>query len=211
MSDQTDDDLEGLLDQVDEGAVVDTKELPNAVAVSSGGTVVPLHAVTGANIKRGPGRPKKVNPKPTVDDLSYHAEISRQRQVYVDTDTLVRTAVSRQEAVDTLQNVKEQVAREAASLSFTKNEEEKYGRDTSQISSRRIAALRDIAHIELEIRKLGVSMIDLRSERFTKIFKFFLQNIREAASKVMSTEQLDLFVNQLETQLDGWEDKAQNL
>ncbi len=212
MSNQDDDVIDGEESQESEESSELTMEAnKSVVAVSSGGTVVPLHAATGANIKRGPGRPKKVGAKPTVDDLAYHAEMSVQRARYIDTDPLVKVAVSRQEAIDTLQQVKEQVAREAASLLFSKTEEEKYGRDTSQMSSRRIAALREIASIELEIKKLGVTMIDLKSERFTRIFKFFLANIREAASKVMSTEQLDLFVNQLETQLDGWEDKAQNL
>lgn len=198
-------------DQVVGELTMENSEAKNVLAVSAGGTVVPLHAATGANIKRGPGRPKKVGAKPTVDDLVYHAEMAEQRARFVESDPLVKTAVSRQEAIDTLQQVKEQVAREAASLQFAKNEEEKYGRDTSQMSSRRIAALREIANIELEIKKLGVTMIDLKGERFQKIFRFFLETVRESASGTLSPEQVDLLFNRLGTKLEGWEEKAQSL
>lgn len=214
MSDQNDDDLdiEGLLDLATSD-VVAPMEHKEAVAVSTGGTLIPLHAATssGVTIKRGPGRPKKVAPKPTVDDLTYHAETAKHRQVFIDTDPLVQTAVNRVEAIDTLQHVKEHVAREAASLQFTKQEEEKYGRDTSQISSRRITALREIASIELEIKKLGVTMIDLKGERFQKIFKFFLETVRESALATLPSEQVDLLFNLLGTKLEGWEEKAQAL
>jgi hypothetical protein len=209
MSDENDD-LEDILEQAT-GDAVAIQAPKNAVAVASDGNVVPLHAATGANIKRGPGRPKKINPKPTVDDLTYHAETAKQRQAFIDTDPLVQTAISRTEAIDTLQRVKEQVAREAASLQFAKIEEEKYGRDTSQMSSRRIAALREIASIELEIKKLGVTMIDLKGERFQKIFQFFLETVHEAAAATLTPEQVDLLLNRLGTKLEGWEEKAQSL
>lgn len=173
--------------------------------------VVPLHAATGNGIKRGPGRPKKINAKPTTDDLLYHAEMARAKAAYIEADPLVQSTRNRQEAQETLHRVKEEVAKEAASLSFAKIEEEKYGRDTSQMSSRRIAALREIASIELEIKKLGATMIDLRSERFQRIFQSIIETIRETASEVLNTEQADLFFNRLGTKLEGWEERAQHL
>ncbi len=178
--------------------------------VAVNGTVVPIHAAT-APIKRGPGRPKKINPKPTTDDLVYHAEMMRQKTAFIENDPLVKSSSARQEAVETLQRVKEEIARESAALHFQRIEEEKYGKDTSQMSSRRIAALREVAHLELEIRRLGATMIDLKSERFQKIFAFFLETVRESASEVLSPEQVDLLFNRLETKLDGWEEKAQVL
>jgi hypothetical protein len=193
------------------------EEAPEAVPAPSqrplaavNGTVVPIHAAT-APIKRGPGRPKKINPKPTTDDLIYHAEMMRQKTAFIENDPLVKSSSARQEAVETLQRVKEEIARESAALHFQRIEEEKYGKDTSQMSSRRIAALREVAHLELEIRRLGATMIDLKGERFQKIFAFFLETIRESAGEVFSPEQVDLLFNRLETKLDGWEEKAQGL
>lgn len=216
MSDEKDDDLEGLFDEDAEEAaseeakpevVADEKVIKQVV-----GTVVPLHAATGGDgLKRGRGRPKKINPKPTTQDLLYHAEMIRQKTAFIDADPLVQSTRNRQEALEVLHRVKEEVAREAAALHFDRIEEEKYGKDTSQMSSRRIAALREIASLELEIKKLGVTMIDLKGERFQKIFLFLLQTIREAAEEILPPEQLNVLFNRLETSLDGWEERAQEL
>lgn len=197
-------------DKVTEAPSVEVIESPRPLAVASG-TVVPIHAATGNGIKRGPGRPKKINAKPTNDDLIYHAEMLRQKLAYINSDPLVKSSDARQEAVETLQLVKTEIARESAALAFQCTEESKYGKDTSQMSSRRIAALREVANLELEIRRLGATMIDLKSERFQKIFAFFLETVRESASEVLSPEQVDLLFNRLETKLDGWEEKAQAL
>lgn len=179
--------------------------------IGSIAAVVPLHAATGNGIKRGRGRPKKINPKPTTDDLLYHAEMIRQKTGFVDADSLVKSSGNRKEAIETLHLVKEEIAREAAALLFDRVEAEKYGRDTSQMSSRRIAALRDVANLELEIRKLGASSIDLKGERFQKVFLFLLQTLREAAQEVLPPEQLNVLFNRLETKLEDWEDRAQEL
>lgn len=174
------------------------------------GTVVPIHAATGP-IKRGPGRPKKIRTEPTRDDLIYHAEMIRQKTAFINADPLVRSAGERQESIEVLQRVKEEIARESAALHFQRLEEEKYGKDTSQMSSRRISALRELVNLELEIRRLGATMIDLKSERFQKIFAFFLDTVKSSASEVFSPEMTDLLFNRLETKLEGWEEQAQNL
>jgi len=208
MSDDNDDLIDSEETKPAEQSATSASQRPLAVA---SGQVVPIHAATGQGIKRGPGRPKKINPKPTNDDLIYHAEMIRQKTAFIEADPLVKSSASRQEAVETLQRVKEEVAREAAALHFQRIEEEKYGKDTSQISSRRITALREVANLELEIRRLGATMIDLKSERFQKIFKFFLETVRESATETLSPEQVDLLFNRLGSLLEGWEEKAQAL
>jgi hypothetical protein len=174
------------------------------------GTVVPIHAATG-KIKRGPGRPKKIRTEPTRDDLIYHAEMMRQKTAFIDADPLVKSSSERQEAIETLQRVKTEIAKESAALHFQRIEEEKYGKDTSQMSSRRIAALREVAHLELEIRRLGETMIDLKGEKFQKIFALLLETVKSAAEEVLSPEMIGLLFNRLETKLEGWEEKAQSL
>jgi len=180
------------------------------IAGMNGGIIVPLHAVN-LPVKRGPGRPRKVGKKPTTDDLIYHAEMMRQKEAFILKDELVKATSSRLETLETLQAVKSQIAREAAALLFARMELEKHGKDTTQISSRRIASLREITSIEMEIKRLGVTIIDLKSERFQKIFTFFLTTVKDSAVEVMSPELVDLLFNRLETKLEGWEEKAQNL
>ena len=176
------------------------------------GLPLPLHSATGSlAVRRRVGRPKKINPRPTFEDLEYHEETLKRKNDFIQQDSLVASAASGQSTIEVLQRIKTELAREAAALLFARNEEEKYGRDTSQISSRRIAALREIASLETEIRNMGSTVIDLRGEQFQKIFAFFLENLKEVASAVMSTEQGNLFFNRLETQFEDWEERAQNL
>jgi hypothetical protein len=173
-------------------------------------SVVPLHAAT-APAKRGRGRPKKINPKPSADDLVYHAEMQRQQIDYVNEDAIVKAAQDHRDSPEMLHLLKERIARAAATLEFRRIETEKYGKDSAQTISRQIAALKEIANIELEIRKLGAQVLDLKGEQFQKIFELFIGKIRDVASAVFTTEQFDLFFNRLETALDGWEEEAQDI
>jgi hypothetical protein len=113
------------------------------------------------------------------------------------------------DGADLLRKLRSEIAKEAAALHFQRIENEKFGKDTSQTSTRRIDALTKIAHIELEIAKLGPSTIDVRSDKFQKVIKLFLDNIKEVASEILTPETLDLFFNTLGTKMDHWEDKAE--
>lgn len=172
--------------------------------------VVPVHDATGP-IKRGRGRPRVINPKPTVDDLAYHAEMQVRRAEFIDTDPIVTSIQGNRESTERLQKLQLEIAREAASLHFSRIDIEKYGKDSTQVSSRRIAALKDVASIELEIKKIGQAAIDLKGERFQKVFGFLIDSLKEAASEVFDSEQVDMLFNRLLTKLDGWEDRAQDL
>lgn len=175
------------------------------------GLPLPIHAVPGGGVKRRPGRPKKINPRPTIEDLEYHEATLRRKAAFIQDDSLVKAASTGHTSVEVLQHIKAEIARESAALLFARNEEEKYGRDTSQISSRRISALREIASLETEIRNLGATVIDLRSEQFQKVISYFLECIRDVATDTLSTEQVNLFFNRLETKLEDWEERAQSL
>lgn len=191
-------------DQVDTEKAEDPQEFDRVRGVAA---VVPLHAVTGG-IKRGRGRPRKVEPKPIASDLAYHAEMSERKARFIDTDAMVAASKDRRESIEFLQQVKKEIALESAALHFQRIEHEKFGKDVTQISRNRIAALREVASIELEIKKLGVDAIDLKSEKFQKIFRLLLEKLNEAASEVLTRQQCDLLFNRLETSLSGWEEEA---
>jgi hypothetical protein len=172
---------------------------------------LPYHAVGGSLVKRSRGRPKKLVPRPTFDDLEYHAEVIKRKEAYLQEDPLVRVAEDRMSTIEVLQRIKVELAKESASLLFSRQEHDKYGKDTSQMSTRRIAALREIASLEMEIRDLGAAVIDLKSEQFQKIFKYLLECIGEVAVETFPLEKVDIFLNRLQTKLNGWEEIAQNL
>lgn len=161
------------------------------------------------NIPGGPKR--KVAPRPGIDDLEYHREMTVLKTKFIMADALVEASSSTKDPIAILKLVKAELAREAADLLFTRIEAEKYGRDTSQISSKRIAALKEIAGLELEIKKMGVNLIDVHGEQFQRIFKYFLECIQEIAQETLTPEQADLFFNRLGSKLENWEEVAQGL
>jgi len=194
-------------------AIVSYNELASAGRVVQ---LLPVHTApyTGKNsltVKRGPGRPRKAERMPTTTDLEYHAEMTETKARFIDADPVVNATSRLTDPMDVLRVVKLEVAKETAALHFQRIENEKHGRDTSQISTRRIDALKKIADIELEMRKLGADVINVRSEKFQRIFKLWLDTIREIAEQTMTPEQINLFFNHFETAMDGWEDKASDV
>lgn len=211
-------------------------ELTEGEKTLQAANVVPFHAATshsprnkvdmrpGAVLKRreeaearakgstrSRGRPKKVEKKPDVEDLQYHQETIERQVGFVDTDAVVTATVDRKDSAEVLHLLKTRIARAAASLEFQRVEMMKYGKDTGQVTSRQIAALKEIATIELKIRELGAQMIDLRSEPVQKVFGLFISKLQEAAKGILPEAQFDLLFNKLETELDGWEDEAESL
>ena len=123
---------------------------------------LPLHAVgrdaDGAPlvVKRRPGRPRVVRPQPAADEADYVRQVNEARAAHVDADVLVGTLRGRADADQVLGAVIEGLARESASLAWEITQGRQAGRDTSQLSSRRIDGLQKIALLELGRRKLGL-------------------------------------------------------
>lgn len=190
----------------DDEDVVENPELDNVRHL------LPVHAApnTGKNplvVKRGRGRPRKVERMPTTSDLEYHAAMSEEKQRFIDQDPIVLAARSK-DAATLLRVLLAEMAKESAALHFQRIENEKYGKDTAQVSSRRVETLNKIASIQFELKKLGADVIDLHGERFQRVFAFWIESLKEVAKDVLTPEQCDLFFNRLATTLEGWEDRA---
>jgi len=174
--------------------------IPEKIAAASGG-----HAV-GTKTKP-PG--SRFN-KPTKEDLEYYASTLEERRQFVADDPVVRVAAGKDPIV-LLATLKGEVAREAAALGYQRLLNEQMGKDITAISSRRIDALKKMADIEMEMRKIGFEQVDVRGEKFQKIFKLWIETIKVVAEQVLNSEQLDLFFNRLTTEMDNWEEKAEEL
>lgn len=160
-------------------------------------------------VKRGRGRPRKVETMLTRDALEYHAEISQLKGRYVEEDPIVQAIDAGASPSAVLQHIKAGVAREAASLAFERIETEKRGRDTSMISSRRIDALKKIAEIELKLRELEAENINLSGENTQKLFSLWADWMREVGLEVMPPEMLDLFSSKFAAKMETWEEEAE--
>lgn len=167
---------------------------------------LPAHAVNGKKAMRG--RPRTVERAPSLVDLQYHAEIAAQKIDFIERDPVVQSSVRRESPVGTLRTIKTEIAKEAAALHFQRIENEKYGKDTSQISVRRVDALSKVVAVELELKKLDGDFLDLRSEKFQRVFKYLIQTIEEVAKETLTPEMIDLFFNRLGSRMEGWEERA---
>jgi hypothetical protein len=148
--------------------------------------------------------------KPTKEDLAYYEETAEERKKFIEEDAVVKSAEGK-DPLALLSTLKTQVAREAAALVYQRVQHEMMGRDITQIAGRRIDALKKIADIEMEMRKIGFDQINVYSEKFQKIFKLWIEIIQYVAQETLAPEQLDLFFNRLQSEMDGWEEKAENL
>ena len=200
----------------DEELDLNVESLSHEEILEAATSILPLHDVgpfeeeTGI-VKRGPGRPKKIEKRPGRLDLEYHAKMSVERQKFIDPDPLVGLIGSNpNDTLALLHRVKLEVAREAASLQFQRIETEKYGKDTSAISTKRVKALEEIARIELKLRQVDQDSINLHSEKMQKLFSMWVEKMREVALEVLPSEILTMFFNRFATEMQDWEESAQN-
>ena len=145
---------------------------------------------------------------PTTSDLQYHASIAEVKQEFIDRDPIVVAGRSHVESPEILRLLRMEASKEAAAIHFQRIENEKFGRDVAQASTRRIDALAKIAKIEHDIAKLGTEVIDLRGEKFQRIFKLWVEVIREVAQEVLPPELIDMFFNRFSQKMEGWEERA---
>ncbi len=162
-------------------------------------------------VKRGRGRPRKVEKAPQTTDLQYHMAMTEARQKFMASDPLLRAVEGKVDPVEILYQVKRSVAQEAASMAFDQIEGQKRGKDTSQMSSRRIEALKKIAEIELKLRELETETVNFTSERFQKVFQFWIQQLSKVAAETLPAEVLDLFMSRFSEAMENWEDEAASI
>jgi hypothetical protein len=148
--------------------------------------------------------------RPSQEDIEYYESTAEERERFISANPVVQSANGRDPMV-LLNALKMEIAREQAVMAYQRSLNEKLGKDSSPISSRRIDALKKIADIELEMRKIGVDQIDVYSEKFQRVIKMMIDMVQTAGVETLNAEQYNLFFNKLTSVMDGWEEKAAEL
>lgn len=132
--------------------------------------------------KGRPGRRKKTPaPKPPPAVSQTVAQLQAAKSAYMEADALLSQLESGIDAEDVLHLVMQGFAQEAASLAFERSEAERTGKETSQLSIRRINALKALGETWIKRKEqLAGRMIDLESPAFRKLFEFMLDCFRES-------------------------------
>ena len=114
-------------------------------------------------------------------ELALKALQDRKRQTYK-RDMVLRTTKKNSESSKVLDAVLIGLAEEATSIKFEKEELERRGESTAQLSHRRIMALKAVSETWLRKRELTGSdgAIDLGSKEFQALFGFIMETFRIA-------------------------------
>ena len=103
-------------------------------------------------------------------------------------------------------------AQEAASLNFERVEAERTGKETSQLSIRRINALKALGETWIKRKEqLSGRQIDLESPAFRKLFEFMLECFRESMHNGgISRDQAETVFVALSARMveETWEEEA---
>jgi len=172
---------------------------------SISGNVVPIGKLP---IHRG----HTIEKQPAEADLIYHARVAAERARWVEIHPLVEqnpmpTGCS---VVDKLNMIKHETAKEVATLMFNRIELEKRGQDTTPVSVRIVNALKNISSIELEVKKLGHTVIDPNSTEMQNILGVWIDALKATLSDLVKARTLDeptmdLIYNKFAGKMEGWE------
>lgn len=132
-----------------------------------------------------PGRKKKPDLRPSSPNIE---ESLRAKSLHLSEDELLNTIRVNPETGDVLDYVMEGLAEESASLGFERLEAERTGQPTSQISMRRINALKAVGDSWLKRKEQITSAgVDLESKAFERVFSFIMDTFRDTIEEVMPT------------------------
>jgi hypothetical protein len=145
-----------------------------------------------------------------VEDYEYHQKMALERERFISNSPLVVAVDNKGDPTSNLQRIKLEIAQEVASLHFQRLALEKTGKDTSQISVRRIESLGKLAKLELQIKESDRDSVNLSSDKMQKIFSLWVETMREVAQECLPPEVMDLFFNRFATAMGDWEEKAQD-
>lgn len=142
---------------------------------------------------------------------------AQERKEYVANHPLIRgqePRVTGNSTVDTLNQVKYQLVREAVSLEYTRTDRDTRGLDTSQLSAKIISAWKQVVAVELDIKKQGITVLDPNSEEVQRLFRAWTDTMRTVMVEMVKEESLtvegmDLFFNKFSSAMEGWEGRLE--
>ena len=166
-------------------------------------------------MKGKPGRKRKAPaPKAPVAVNTTVAALQAAKAAFFAADPLLQQVDSGVESDDILHYVMRGFAQESASLEFERQEAERNGKETSQLSIRRINALKALGETWIKRKEqLSGKTIDLAHPAFVLLFDFMLETFRESMLQgSVPRDQAETVFARLAERMDEdtWEQEARN-
>lgn len=137
---------------------------------------------------RGPGRIRKLGRRMSPQAQARRDQFNEKLEEFTQTDALV-AASDRGDPVEVLYLAREAAAREAASLLFDRLRCVPASREAARVSSRRIAALSEVARLTLAIDRANPG--EPSPDRLRRILESLRKEVEGAAQKLFGTELSD--------------------
>jgi len=126
-------------------------------------------------------------------------------------DPLLKGILNDDGIFDLLDVVLAEMAEESASLKYERFKKEHADKDTDRISLRRSNILKMISDSLVQKRNLALNdFVNLRSPQWQVVFEQLMEKIRRAFIDLhYSSEQMELFFQKLQGNLEGFEDETE--
>jgi len=131
-------------------------------------------------MRKKPGRKNKTVVEPVTDAVR---ELVERKEKVIQEDGILKTARQDSDSADVLHGVILGIGEEVASLGFERKEAERQGKETSQISVRRISGLKALAETWLRRKdqQLGKDL-NVDSPAFQEAIRYVMETLKEAMS-----------------------------
>lgn len=163
-------------------------------------------------MRNTPGRPVGSTVKPALPAVSKQAEeVSQAKDNHEALSDLVAITKQNSEADVVFHTLMNGLAVEITSLEFERREAERKGEDTSNISAKRVRAIKTMADAWLKKReRVDSGTIDMEGVAFKALFSFMLETVRGAmGDSGMRPEHIETVFAKLSKRLaDGWAEDA---
>lgn len=156
-------------------------------------------------MKKAPGRPQNVVVEPAT---RMAAEIMRMKSDTIAADPILRVAKANPEDPDVLHQIVLALGDEAASIGFERQQAEMNGEKTSELSVRRIAALKSLADTWLKRKdQITTRGIDMGSPAYRTLMKEVLKAFQESLTAAGARPELieTVFSKLGKIMNDNWE------
>jgi len=160
-------------------------------------------------MKGKPGR--KFSPREAPIANEAVANSIRRKDATRDNDIILQVTRTNPESPDVLRGVMNELAEEAASLRFEREEAERNGQDTSNLSTKRARVLQAVGDTWLKRKaQLSGDAMDLDSPEFEAVFGFLVETFKEALLECNSRPELvETVIAKFASKLDDeWKSEA---
>ena len=149
--------------------------------------------------------------KPTTP---INGALVKMKHDFIEKDPIFASAKENPDDPDVLHQVVLGLTNEAASLAFEREEAERKGEETSNISIRRVNALKAVGDTWLKRKDQMVSRgVDLESASFRTILKFIMETFRSVMEDISTKEEMiETVFSQVAKRMgdDDWVNEAKN-